>query len=273
LITGSPPRIAAPGRPPPLEAGKAGERDDAGSQASPGPGGPALLAAERQRGDKQGHRRGEQAHSRQVQPGLPAVLARQQHRRARQRRDAHRHVDPEDRPPARAERVRRDERPAERLADDGAAGHGHHQDAERPRPGPPVEAHLDPGEDLRDHDRGARALGDPRADEHPGSRREAAGERGEGEPGQAGQVHPPVAGDAAQPRAGDDQHREREDVPGYDELERAARGVQVPVDGRGGHVDDRDVDVGHELAGHQHGQQPSLAQPCRHESLPSKPGF
>jgi hypothetical protein len=32
----------------------------------------------------------------------------------------------------------------------------------------------------------------------------------------------PVSGDAAEPGARDDQHREREDVPGHHELERAA---------------------------------------------------
>ena len=52
----------------------------------------------------------------------------------------------------------------------------------------------------------------------------------------------------AEPAAHDEEHGVRDGVAGHDQLQHAGRGLEVPVDGGEGHVDDEEVGDGEEHA-------------------------
>ncbi len=152
------------------------------------------------------------------------------------------HVHQEDRAPAEAVNVGRNQQPAEHLAEDRRESACCTVPAERPGPALTGGRSLDGGEDLRHHHRRRRALRDAPDDEEGGSRRESAGQRGERE-GRHAQQEQALAADAvAQPATEHQEQRVRGGVARHHELEQRLARPQVAVDGRECDVHDEEVD-------------------------------
>jgi hypothetical protein len=92
-----------------------------------------------------------------------AVVSREQASADRNGRD--RDVDQEDRSPMGTGKVRRDEHAAEDLADHRSGRQRERIEPDGPQALAPLEAELDAGERLREHQRGADALHDARCDQ------------------------------------------------------------------------------------------------------------
>lgn len=66
---------------------------------------------------------------------------------------------------------------------------------------------------------------------------------------------PVVSGRAAEPGAGDQQDVVRDGVSGHDELQLGAGRAEFGTDRRGGDIDDKGVELGHELGREDRGEQ------------------
>ena len=205
--------------------------------------------AEHEREDEREHGRGEQGQAGQVEgPAGLALAVRQRPDADHQQQHADRHVDSEDRPPARVEKVGADQQAADDLAHHRAAGQDRGVPAHRAGPGRARVGALYQAEYLRDHQRGAGSLSEAQGDQQAGRAGQPAAERGQREQDQPGQEHPPVAQDVAKPGTGHQQHRVGNRVAGHHELQPRPGGAQAGMDRRGGDVDDGGVEHGHELA-------------------------
>nr|WP_282204371.1 hypothetical protein [Kitasatospora fiedleri] len=99
---------------------------------------------------------------------------------------------------------------------------------------------------------GADRLQDAGRDQPAEARREGAGQRGEGEEGDPGEEHRPLAQPVPEP-PGDDQERREDDGVGVEDPGEGAQGdglalgrAERGAHGGQGHVDDPQVQVGHE---------------------------
>jgi hypothetical protein len=242
-----------------LHAGEPGERGHARRQGDPRPRRPPLGAAEDERDHDEHDRRGERRDAGDVDLARRAlVVGGQMARGGGDHGRADRRVDEEDRAPPGARQVERDEPAAGDLADHRARRERERVQADGASALGAREAQLDAGQRLGEHQRGAGALQDARADEHRRRRRQAAEHGRGGEDRHAEYEDPPVAVGLAEPCAGDQQRREGDHVAADDELERRARGAEVGADRGGRDVGDRRVGLDHERAHEQDREQRAL---------------
>src|ERR1700733_10924676 len=157
-------------------------------------------------------------------------------------------VDEEDRPPAQAADVGRQEDPAERLPADLSRGDGHPVDAEGDAAFPRREAHPDDREHLRDHHRRRRALNEPGDDQDVARRREPARGGGQRERRHAGEEDATAPVPVAEPPAGHEAEREREAVAPDNQLKGRGTAAKLPVQRGSGDVDREEVEHVHEHA-------------------------
>ncbi len=127
-------------------------------------------------------------------------------------------VPREDRAPRGAGDVGADQQPADNLADDRGDAGGRAVQGQRAGLALALQRVVEGGQHLRDEQRGGGALDDPRRDEEPGRRREAAGQRGQHEPHEPAQEDPVAAVAVPQPATQDQQGRVRHPVPGGHQL-------------------------------------------------------
>ncbi len=244
----------APGQPR-LVSAEQPEQQRGSGQRQPGPHRPVLLLPEHQRHRQHRHGRAQQHQSGQVEragPPLSARAAQRQHAASQyQQQDAHRHVDQEHRPPARAEEIGADQHAARDLPGGRADGEDRRIGAERPGPRLAGERALDQAEHLRDGRRRTGPLHQTEDDQLGRPLRQAAGERGRGEQGDAGEMHPAVAEAVAEPGTGDHQNGVGDGVTGDDQLQIGACRMEFGTDGGGGDVHDEDVEGRHEQGGEQ----------------------
>jgi hypothetical protein len=148
-----------------------------------------------------------------------------------------------------------DQRAADELAADAAESHRQAVRRERTCPVGAGVGEAEDREHLRCHQRGGQTLDDPRPDQHFGVRRDAAGQRGEGEQLEARREHPAAPVVVAEASAENQPGRERQPVAGDDPLDRGGRRRQVALHRRDGDVHDEEVESDHEGAGQDHRQR------------------
>ncbi len=236
---------------------KDADQGRSGHERSPGPQGPVLGLAEHEgRGDG-ADAGGEQHHAERVEP-VGHIGSRLGEEPAGQDdgHDADGHVDQEDRAPAPAEEVEVEQHAAEDLPGHRAQADGHAEEREHPGSLVGAEVGGQEGQHLRDHGGRPEPLGQAAHDQDGAGRSDPREQRGGGEDGQADHEHAPPADQIAQPGPGDQAGRVAEGVAGHHQLQGGRRGVQVPLDAGGGHVDHEDVEERHERGRQHHRQRP-----------------
>ncbi len=178
---------------------------------------------------------------RQVSPALA-----EQHRRQRDRRDGHGHVDEEDPRPAQV----RGEHAAEQDAHRGAAPGGRAVDAEREVALAALgEGRHQQRERGRGEQRAAEALEAAEGDQRALRPGQPAEERARSEERQPGDEQPPPAEQVGEPTAKQKRSAEEDRVSGDHPLQVLLREPEVGFDRRQRDVHDRDVENDHELRG------------------------
>ncbi len=217
---------------------------------------PAVARA--QRDDQRQDRGGQPPRTGQVEPRAAGPLAdRQPPGGEGENREAGRHVYQEDRPPSGAQHVGADQDAAEHLPGGHPDGEDHPVQRQGTPPALAVEGDLQHGQHLRDQQRGAQPLGGTGRHQHDRAHRQPAGQRADREDRDAVTEQAPEPVPPAQPRSGDQRDRIHQQVGVDRELQPGTRQVQVVLDRRARHVDDRRVERGHGLAGeHRRGQRP-----------------
>ena len=238
-----------------LDRREDGQQREACSHEAEGPQRPAQLAALDQRVD-QGQRRGaDEAHAERVELDRRARLGLgHEAQRPEQPDHAQRHVDEEDHAPAGAEQIGGDQPAGEDRAGDGGEAHDRAEGGEGAAHLLGREDRLDHAEPLRDEQRAEAALKDAGGDEDVGRRRQRAGDRGQGEPGDADHEHPSAAEDIAQATADDHEHGEGERVARGPPLHGGGAAAELVADGRRGDGDDGAVEQIHDLGDEHDGE-------------------
>jgi hypothetical protein len=154
-----------------------------------------------------------------------------------------------------AEQVRGDEHPAQDLTDHGAQRERHRVRPDGARAGVPGQGALNAADHLGHEQRRAEALDDAREDQGQHVRRDPACERSQRERREPDEKNSPVAVERAQARRRDQEHRGREHVHRNGKLQFGAGSVQRRADRRCRDVDDRGVDVRHELTRQDHADE------------------
>ena len=194
--------------------------------------------------DERGHadRRGDGA--RQVEAAGRAGRLGDEQRGEHGHRDADRHVDEQHPAPGGP----LGDQAAEHQAERAARGHHAGVDGQRPDPLPAFGEAAD--HERQDGGRGegaADALDGAGGEQHAGVRREAAGQRTEGEDRDAGQEHAAAAEDVAGPAAEQQQAAEGQRVPVHHPGQAGRGEVQPGLDVRQRDVHDGGVENDHQL--------------------------
>jgi len=182
---------------------------------------------------------------------------------SRQRQQADRQVDEENRPPAEVEDVGLYQHAAEDDAGERGGALDDAVDGEGPAALLRRERHLDDRQYLRKEHRPGDPLQHARGDEQFRPRRQAAQDRRQGEPRHADHKHPFAADNIAEPAAGDEADGVGEAVGGDDQLHLGEAGVEVRLDVRQGDVDDEEVEGAEEGGGDDDGEGEPAAQAGR----------
>ncbi|GGV36396.1 hypothetical protein GCM10010245_57990 [Streptomyces spectabilis] len=157
------------------------------------------------------------------------------------------HIDQEDRTPSEAEDIGAGEHPAQDRSGDAAQRHDGAVEAERLGAGTFVEADVQGGQDLRNHDRRGATLDDASRDQQGGRTCQTTDQRRRGEDAGPQEKEPLAAIEIAQLATGDQPEGEGQRVGGVDPLHRGARGAGVVLNGGKRRVDDRTVEGIHQL--------------------------
>ena len=216
---------------------RSGEREE-----DPAPDGPAERAALRERQEERQHRNREQSGPERVDTrGVLGVTGRDVPPREDEADQPDRDVDEEDRPPALAAEIRRDDRATGQLADDRSHAGGRAEQPERASAPLARRRGLDRCEHLRDHEGRRCPLGDAERNQRHVGRRDAAEEREERERRHAEHEQPPPPVQVAEPPAEDEEQGVRDPVARNHQLERRRGGVQVGRNCGECDVDDEEV--------------------------------
>ena len=189
---------------------------------------------------------------------------------------ADRHVDVEHPAPAVRAGERGHDQPADHRTGRGGQPDGGAEDAERPATLGAAEQVLDQPGVLRDEHAAGDALQQPGGDQQADGRRRPGQCAGHHERGQGDQEHPAPAEASPSRPAGTSASPKVKRVAGHHPLHGSRRRAEPALDRRQRHVDDADVQQGHERRDQGDRQRVPPSRPLRplvHRGRPGRMGF